>query len=113
VTGPCPGNLNCNVSGTGCLGMCATSSDCVPGYYCTGGACVAQEVNGTTCTPGNNAQCVSGHCSPDGYCCNATCTGAAPGGCQTCSSGTCGNKPNGTPCTNGGTTCDGSGNCLM
>ena len=61
----------CNGSGA-CAA--AASTNCGGGNYCTGGACMAQEGNGQSCS--NSPQCQSGNCS------NSTCCAGGQTGCS-------------------------------
>lgn len=105
---PCMNHLRCNAGGTACLTTCATTADCVAGYYCAGTTCVATKGNGMTCALGN--ECTSGVCT-DGHCCNMGCGGA----CQTCATGTCGmvvSADDADTCA-GNNTCSAGGACLL
>lgn len=85
--GVCAQKDTCNSStdcSTGlCLqGQCRTCSednDCATDTFCTFGHCVADRVQGDTCTA--DSQCASGSCA-DGTCCESACNGT----CQACSS---------------------------
>ncbi len=101
-----------------CLSTCVLDSDCASGNYCSGGSCIPQQIQGSTCTVNN--QCASGSCA-DGFCCDSACTGS----CQACAAtktgvadGTCATIPVGTDpdsecpsitCKTG--TCNGAGAC--
>jgi len=87
------GTQNCSpyiCSGSSCKTSCGSSTDCVPGYYCSGTTCLPGAApNGTPCsTP---AQCASGFCV-DGYCCNTSCSGV----CKTCDGAHSDSGANGT-----------------
>ena len=83
------GTLKCNASG--CPTSCTVDGDCVTGYYCSSGACVAQHSTGS-CTAGN--QCTTGNCT-NGFCCDVS---ACPT-CQACgASGSCTALPSTTVC---------------
>jgi hypothetical protein len=120
-TQPCPGNLMCGANNA-CATACTTDLQCVPGYFCGGGACVQKKDLGKTC--GGPNECGSGNCV-DGVCCfSASC-----GQCSSCalptSLGTCTQvgagtlDPSGTCVNQGsigcGTTgaCDNNGACAF
>lgn len=98
---------------TECLTTCRSDADCVNGFFCREGRCVARIPPGQMCT--TSAECATGFCV-DGVCCNAACTGQ----CEACdnpgSLGTCSpvrGAPHGARRACGGTgvcagTCDGS-----
>jgi hypothetical protein len=86
--------LVCNGSSTSCPASCSVDTDCIGGYFCSGGSCLQKFTQGTAC--GANNQCGNGFCS-DGYCCSSACSG----GCDACSvalgasfNGTCTVLPN-------------------
>jgi hypothetical protein len=87
----CGISLQTCASGFGCQltsspGMCRTSclldDECQAGFFCSGGACVAQKPAGQTCTA--DGQCGSGHCA-NNVCCKTACV--SPNSCD--SSGIC------------------------
>ncbi len=95
---PCSedGGVMCN--GLGACVECLTSQDCSEaGDMCIDGQCgTASGANGDPCQ--QNADCFSGHCSPDGVCCDRACDAL----CESClgadncgSDGTCGSIPAG------------------
>ena len=138
----CPANTQaCTVGGaTSCLpaGGCCQDSDCTgecqtcsatshtcvaainkddPNGRCSGtcdatGACKSKR--GQTCATTRGGCLAGSTCSPDGYCCDQTCTGS----CLACDlagkEGTCTPVPSGPPhgsrsaCAGAGTTCGGS-----
>jgi hypothetical protein len=69
-----------------CRGDCAADTDCVEGFWCSGGICTPDLSAGVACT--GDHQCGTGHCV-DGVCCDAACEGP----CAACdvagSVGTC------------------------
>ena len=115
----CAGScMTCNMSTHACG---AAKSEDDPTGRCAGtcdasGTCKSKQ--GQTCNTvsGSMGGCVTGTtCSPDGYCCNTTCTGS----CVACDlqgfEGTCTNLASGTAphsnhplCTGAGTSCAGS-----
>lgn len=95
---PCTedGGVMCNGLG-GCV-ECLTSDDCSEvGDMCIDGECgTASGANGDPCL--QNADCFSGHCSPDAVCCDAACDGLCESclGADNCGvDGTCGLIPAG------------------
>jgi len=58
---------NCGTSvclnATACKTTCAADGDCLSGYGCLGGSCVAKKADGTACSAGT--ECVSGICLVD------------------------------------------------
>jgi hypothetical protein len=84
----------CNGSSATCPGSCTSDAGCGSGSYCSGGACVAKQGNGTACS--SSTACLSGFCV-DGYCCNAACSAS----CDRCNVagniGTCVVSPDGDP----------------
>jgi hypothetical protein len=87
---PSQGNLS---AGT----VCGTNKQC-------DGLGTCKLDNGQTCA--GATLCLSGNCV-GGICCNTACAGE----CQTCASGTCGNKLQGASCSTG--KCDGAGTCVQ
>jgi hypothetical protein len=85
----CPDHFMCD-GASSCLTACGGDGDCVPGYFCSGAACVAQKDQGTGCT--NDDECGSGHSHCVDHVC---CSSGACGQCQSCglpgSLGTCTN----------------------
>jgi hypothetical protein len=97
----------CNGVSTACV-ACATDADCTPDRYCAAsGACQSRKALASTCDDGAGADCKTADCRVcasaggcvDGFCCNATCSGA----CDTCAAasgapanGTCGPATAGT-----------------
>lgn len=83
---PSCGNYVCNGNQAACPTTCQTEADCISGYFCSGGACVAKLIAGAAC--GNGLDCQSGMCV-DGVCCTSSCTDQ----CAACnvqgSAGTC------------------------
>jgi hypothetical protein len=122
---PCPNNLVCNNAGTACLATCSTTANCVTGFYCSGGSCLAQQATGPCTT---NQACTTGICgvSGTGHCCTAACstTDATCGATDCDGTGACAYPSNTTACGSPGscsgtpptqisaTTCDGGGYCL-
>jgi hypothetical protein len=83
----------CGANGA-CLNSCTLDTDCVPGDYCNGAACVPKKALGGACTGGN--QCCTGinQCSAPGNCVDNVCCGSATcNQCESCalpaSPGTC------------------------
>jgi hypothetical protein len=76
------GAYRCNGANADCPIACAADGDCVPGFYCSAGACSTALPLGLACT--SDHSCQSGHCV-DGVCCDSACSGR----CQFCGSGTC------------------------
>eukprot|EP00163_Fabomonas_tropica_P021353 TRINITY_DN373_c0_g1_i2.p1 TRINITY_DN373_c0_g1~~TRINITY_DN373_c0_g1_i2.p1 ORF type:complete len:1984 (+),score=431.20 TRINITY_DN373_c0_g1_i2:189-6140(+) len=68
-----------------CQLTCSSDSECVAGYYCHAGDCIAKGSDATECL--DSRMCGSGHCqssgssSNDGICCNQDCSGT----CRSCS----------------------------
>jgi hypothetical protein len=116
----CTSPAECPKTGSACIvatcsmGMCGTSdapasTPCSDhgGNVCDdSGQCVSSD--GSPCT--GASECLSDHCSGDGYCCNLPCKGS----CLTCSTGTCDDVGEGetTATCNGTSSCDGAGHCL-
>ena len=108
----------CNATtGTACVAVCASNSDCSSGNVCNAGACGLKRL-GQICAAGT--ECGSGNCV-DGVCCST----ASCGTCQVCNlggTGSCQPVPAGNtdlhgacaatnpPCGLVGT-CDGNGAC--
>ncbi|MBI5482182.1 MAG: hypothetical protein HY906_25225, partial [Deltaproteobacteria bacterium] len=92
-----------------CPTSCSQDSQCSPGNYCNGTACVPALTQGQACT--RSAQCASGSCG-DGFCCDTTCAGACdvcnatPGTCTNASAGAAG-SPSCSPylCSGASPTC--------
>ena len=120
----CPGHLQC-LDATSCATACASTADCVTGFFCAAGAgtCDPQIATGP-CT--ENDACTSGVCgiAGTGHCCTAACPNiVAPCGTADCDdTGACTFADAGTACgtvlescTDGTqqnpTVCDGAGNC--
>lgn len=94
-----------------CPNACVTDADCPVGNYCSAsGTCLEQKAQGALCDDRAGADCRGATCRVcstgagkciDGYCCNATCTGA----CDACNgtavgwpgavNGTCTDAPSG------------------
>ncbi len=117
----CPNHLNC-AGATSCLTSCTTTADCVGGFWCSGGACIAVLADGTSC--GQNDACTSGVCglNGSGNCCHAACaTADLTCGATACdATGACtypvATTPCGTPPTCSGNTltsnfCNAAGTC--
>ena len=105
--GSCTGTGSCSVPPVqdcapytcatgGCRGTCTDDTMCVGAFYCNGnittpGSCVPKKPNdGSTC--GRDGECGTGHCAPQGVCCDSACTGQ----CQSCTGnnvGTCAGVP--------------------
>ena len=122
ASGSCADGVCCNEACDGTCKACNAAGQCQnipvntdPAEECPGtqvcngsGGCVKQQ--GDTCNA--SSQCLSGFCR-NGYCCDSDC----PGSCRRCdlagSLGTCGNVASGQQAgqCNGGSTCDGAGNC--
>jgi hypothetical protein len=121
-------NTLCNActsakKGSGADGTCGTigmnldpDDECAGSLVCNGSS-VCKAPNGDTCALGT--ECVSGFCA-DGVCCSAACTGP----CLACTAtkkgsgvnGVCGNIGAGLDPDNecfGGSSCSGSGACLL
>jgi hypothetical protein len=98
---PSCGAYLCDGSHALCPSSCAQDSDCASGAYCSGTTCVPVVANGQACS--TNRQCSSGNCV-SGICCDQPCNG----GCQTCSTGTCGVVAKGAPGSCGAYLCDGA-----
>jgi hypothetical protein len=117
AAGTCDANGNCQVpagapcspylcGASTCKKPCGTDADCVTGYYCSAGACLAQKSQGgSPCA--RDGECQSGlSCSLEGICCNSPCTGA----CQVCNSaGMCSPTPANSQPRAGHGTCTGAG----
>jgi len=94
-------------SATTCKTTCSAKSDCAPGYYCSGSACVPSASLGTACTDAST--CGAGLFCTDGFCCGVP-------GCDAGSS--CGGATRKGSCTKtNGVACDlatecGSGLCV-
>jgi hypothetical protein len=115
--GMCDANGNCQVPASApcspyvcgastCKKPCAVDTDCVSGYYCSAGTCLAQKSQGgSPCT--RDGECQSGlSCSLEGICCNSPCNGA----CQVCNSlGMCAPVPASQQPRAGHGTCTGAG----
>ncbi|MFT5429461.1 MAG: hypothetical protein ACI9OJ_000132 [Myxococcota bacterium] len=94
VTGPCPGNFQC-ANSTTCHNQCTADGDCVDGFFCDGGACLAQRADGQVCSAAT--ECLSDYCN-GGFCCagGQCCTSSAQcGDGNTCTTDSC----NGNMCT--------------
>jgi hypothetical protein len=79
-TQSCAGHLTCDtVNVNTCLASCANDGQCVPGFYCSGGACVAQKAKGSVC--GGDDECGAGFFCVEGVCCT---TKTACGQCESC-----------------------------
>src|SRR5262249_17528804 len=97
-------------STTACKTSCSAQADCSTGNYCNSSSqCVADKLLGASCTA--DVECGSGHCAPEGICCDQACTGQCE---QSSAAGAC-SFATGTPaapravCTGQGTTpCGGS-----
>lgn len=105
----CAEGFVCNGVGLGCSERCVTDADCAESHYCDGQSerCALRRSRGDECDDragqdcrtagcrvclgGNSPNDRDGHCV-DGRCCNTAC----PGGCDTCSSGTCKLLPQGS-----------------
>jgi hypothetical protein len=123
ATQPCPGNFMCGANNA-CATTCADDTACVPGAYCSAGACVPQKVKGTTC--GSDDECGAGTFCVEGVCCT---TKKTCGQCQSCALpgtlGDCTQVPAGTmdpslTCKSDGMmgcgytgTCNDSGGCAF
>ena len=59
-----------------CQNSCTGDGDCQSSTYCSGGACVPDEPNGTACA--RDAECQTGQCV-DGVCCDSPCGGDCRG----------------------------------
>ena len=88
----CPDHLTC-ANGTACQISCVLSNDCISGFYCSAGSCLAQLAAGSVCT--SSESCATGVCgvAGSGHCCTATCVSGDAYGC-------------------GGTDCDTAGACV-
>lgn len=93
----CNGFL-CSGSSASCPTSCIVSTQCAPGYYCDGTACVLKKALGDSCS--GAGECTSNFCA-DGVCCNTACSGK----CMACAaankqsgidSGTCDAAKQGT-----------------
>jgi MYXO-CTERM domain-containing protein len=76
---PSCGAYVCSGSSASCPISCTASTQCSPGNFCTGGACVSQKPLGAQC--GLGSDCKSGLCV-DGVCCDSPCSQA----CDVCNS---------------------------
>jgi hypothetical protein len=57
------GGLACNTTGS-CYPGCASSAECIKGYYCNNSACLMQGAKGASCDPSNGGiDCQTGTCS--------------------------------------------------
>jgi hypothetical protein len=96
----------CATGGAACLTSCTSSTQCVPGSFCTTGSCGPKPL-GSPCA--GSGECASTLCV-DGVCCDGACSGlceacdttAAPGHCTAVTSG----PPHGAR-----RACGGSGAC--
>lgn len=97
---------------SGCFTTCSSDSQCGPGFYCSGGACVPKKADGVACN-GNGTECLSGNCV-DGVCCNTVCNGTCVGCAVSGSVGVCTNIPAGTdPANECAGVCNGNGACTQ
>lgn len=98
----------CSPNGLGCLGQCQLDSECIDGYWCSAGVCIARREPGAAC--GGPNECVSKHCV-DGVCCNTACDGQ----CAACnvagSVGQCSATPKGEAPRGNRAACAGTGVC--
>lgn len=109
---PACGAYLCSGTSGQCPTTCAGDGDCGAQYWCSGNACVAKRINGTSCTA--DGQCFSGTCA-DGVCCASACGS----GCAACNTptdaGVCRPHARGTDPESacpGGHACSGDGGCL-